>query len=190
MSTKAGLAALMCAAAFADCSGSDGRLPLIARGDAVRIIATGGSACPATFAQSDFDDSSWQKVTLPMASVPAGGVCMRAAFDATQATTNIVGSQSLCRLRTRRCLNAGKPLGADVKNGGGLDWSTDDDDFPRCRRTAGRAEPLLHARSQAVPVAVQAKHNVLALQIPETPAAGRHSAVLSATTVSADTSYR
>ena len=58
-----------------------GKLPLIARGDAVRVTAPSGDVCPQSFGHGDFDDSTWDKVTLPMASVPAGGVCLRADFD-------------------------------------------------------------------------------------------------------------
>src|SRR4051794_35771253 len=188
MSTKAGLAACVCAATFASCSGSDGRLPLIARGDAVRIISTGGG-CPSAFAQSDFDDSSWQKVTLPMASVPPGGVCMRAIFDAAS------GDSGNGRYRwltitlstpTRAVLNAGKPLGADVHNGGGLDWTTDDDEPDPTPHPPGVATRVYTLDLKLFPSLLQAKNNVLALQIPETNDAVDIEAVLVRDEVTAD----
>ncbi|HEX6835375.1 MAG TPA: hypothetical protein VF334_02325, partial [Polyangia bacterium] len=123
------MAALLCAGAFVSCSGFDGKLPLIARGDAVRITAPGAGGCPQTFGQSGFDDSGWQKVTLPMSSVPAGGVCLRADFDVAGGTDRYRWLTITLSTRTRALLNSGKPLGNDVQDGGGLDWSTDSDDL-------------------------------------------------------------
>jgi len=185
MSTKAGLAALGCAVAFASCGGNDGRLPLIAEGDAVRIITSSGG-CPSTFGQSDFDDSSWQKITLPMPSVPTGGVCMRAAFDAGATIDRYRWLTITLSTPTRAVLNAGKPLGADVRTGGGLDWSTDDGDPELAPHIPGVPSRVYTLDLKLFPSLLQAKNNVLALQIPATSAPVDINAVLMRDDVSAD----
>ena len=167
VSTNARLAALMCVAAFAHCSGSDGQLPLIARGDAVRITAPGAGGCPMAFGSSAFDDSSWQKVTLPMASVPAGGVCLRADFDVAGPVERYRWLTITLSTRTRALLNAGKPLGNDVQDGGGLDWTTDSDELELDARPPAPTR-VYTLDLKLFPSLLQAHGNVLALQIPET----------------------
>jgi len=186
MSTKAGLAALGCAAAFASCGGNDGRFALIAQGDAVRIISSTAGDCPSTFGQSDFDDSTWQKVTLPLPSVTTGGVCMRAAFDAGTDIDRYRWLTITLSTPTRAVLNAGKPLGADVKAGGGLDWSTDEDDPERAPPVPGVPSRIYTLDLKLFPSLLQAKNNVLALQIPATNEAVDINAVLLRDDVSAD----
>ena len=169
MSTNARLAALLCAAAFAGCGGSDGQLPLIARGDAVRIIAAAGGACPQAFGQGDFDDSAWQQVKLPMTSVPTGGVCLRADFDVAGAIDRYRWLAITLSTRTRALLNIGKPLDSDVRSGGGIDWSTDQDDLgldlPSSSAPPSRRYTL---DLKLFPSLLQQKNNVLALEIPQT----------------------
>lgn len=167
MSTNARVAALLWAAAFASCSGSDGKLPLIARGDAVRITAPGAGGCPQTFGQSGFDDSGWQTVTLPMSSVPAGGVCLRADFNVAGAIDRYRWLTITLSTRTRALLNAGKPLGNDVQVGGGLDWSTDADDLELDARPPV-PNRIYTLDLKLFPSLLQPTGNVLALQIPET----------------------
>ena len=185
MSTNARLAALLCAAAFASCGGSDGKLPLIARGDAVRIVPAAAGACPQAFGDGDFDDTAWQKVTLPMASVPSGGVCLRADFDVPDAIDRYRWLTITLSTRTRALLNVGKPLDNDVRSGGGIDWSTDQDDLPQA------AQPSAPLRMYTLdlklfPSLLQQKNNVLALEIPQTSDPVDIQAVLVRDEVSAD----
>ncbi len=160
------LVALMGAAVCTSCGASDGVLPLIARGDAVRIIASGGGDCPQRFGDGDFDDSGWQRATLPMASVPTGGVCLRAAFDVGPNVSRYRWLTITLSTRSHALLNAGKPLAGDVQNGGGLDWSTDDDELPAARPSPENRTYTLDLR--LFPSLLSAQRNVLALQIPET----------------------
>jgi hypothetical protein len=166
-SAIAKLAVLLCAAAFAQCGSSDGVLPLIARGDAVRIVATGdGAGCPANWGASDFDDSGWQKVTLPMASVPAGGVCLRASFDVGSSLSSYRWLHITLSSRGRAQLNVGKPITGGAVQLGGLDWTTDDEALP------GTSSSTVQSKSYTLdlrlfPSLLQAQRNVLALQIPE-----------------------
>jgi hypothetical protein len=161
------LAVLLSAAAFAQCGSSDGVLPLIARGDAVRIVPSAdGSGCPENWGASDFDDSGWQKVTLPMASVPAGGVCLRAQFDVGSSLPRYRWLHITLSSRSRAQLNVGKPVTGGAVQLGGLDWTTDDDD-------PTMPAPVARSRSYTLdlrlfPSLLQAQRNVLALQIPET----------------------
>ncbi|MCU1278149.1 MAG: metallophosphoesterase [bacterium] len=159
-------AVLLCAAAFAQCGSSDGVLPLIARGDAVRIVAAGdGNGCPQNWGAGDFDDSGWQKVTLPMASVPTGGVCLRAAFDIGASLPRYRWLHITLSSRSRARLNVGKPITGDVQPAG-LDWSTDDDTPPAAAPSAANRSYTLDLR--LFPSLLQAQRNVLALEIPET----------------------
>ncbi len=185
MSTNAGLAALLCVTAFANCSSSDGQLPLITRGDAVRVVASDGGACPQAFGQSDFDDSGWQKVMLPMSSVPAGGVCLRADFDVADAVANYRWLTFTLSTRTHALLNAGKPLGSDVRDGGGLEWSTDSDDLELDAAPAPTSR-VYTLDLKLFPSLLQQRGNVLALQIPATSDPVDIQAVLVRDRVSAD----
>jgi len=176
---------MVCAAAFARCGGSDGKLPLIARGDAVRVTAPSGDACPQAFGQSNFDDSAWDKVTLPMASVPAGGVCLRADFDVADIVDKYRWFTITLSTRTRALLNVGKPLGSDVRDGGGLDWSTDSDDLALDVATPPTTR-VYTLDLKLFPSLLQQKNNVLALQIPQTGDPVDIAAVLVADDVAAD----
>jgi hypothetical protein len=161
------LAALTIATSFAQCGSSDGVLPLIARGDAVRIIsADSGGACPQGWGTSDFDDRAWQKVTLPMASVPAGGVCLRAEFDVGSSLPRYRWLHITLSFRSRAQLNVGKPITDSNEQPGGIDWSTEDGDLAMLAPSvANRTYTLdLHL----FPSLLQAQRNVLALEIPET----------------------
>ena len=162
-------------------------MPLIARGDAVRVLPAGGIACPETFGAADFDDSGWQKETLPMASVQTGGVCLRAAFDVGADISQYRWLTINLSTKTRALLNAGKPLGNDVENGGGIDWSTDDDDLQGVSPSTTPAQSRYYTLDlRLFPSLLQAQRNVLALQIPETPAPVDISAVLQRDNVTAD----
>lgn len=142
-------------------------LPLIERGDAVRVVSASDGACPQAFGQSDFDDSAWTQVKLPMASVPAGGACVRVDFDVADTVDKYRWFTITLSSRTRALLNIGKPLGSDVRDGGGIDWQTDADDLvsdvppPATNRVYTLDLKLF-------PSLLQQKNNVLALQIPQT----------------------
>ena len=185
-SAMVGLAAVGFVATVAGCNGSDGLMPLIERGDAVRVFASGGGECPATFGAADFDDSGWQQVMLPMASVPAGGVCLRAAFDVGADLSRYRWLSIALSTRTRALLNAGKPLGNDIQTGGGIDWSTDDDDLPAAAAQKPSENRFFTLDLRLFPSLLQPQRNVLALQIPETPSPVDISAVLQRDTVTAD----
>ncbi len=181
----AGLVVVGLAAATAGCNGNDGMLvPVIARGDAVRILSSATGDCPAAFGDANFDDSGWQRVELPMASVPAGGVCLRAAFNIGDDISRYRWLNITLSTRTRALLNAGKPLDDDV-SGGGLDWSTDDDDLP------ASTEPATQDRTYTLdlrlfPSLLQPEQNVLALEIPATTSPVDISAALQRDDVAAD----
>lgn len=175
----------MCVATFAQCSGSDGKLPLIARGDAVRITAPGSGGCPQAFGQSGFDDSAWQMATLPMASVPTGGVCLRADFDVAGALDEYRWLTITLSGRTRALLNVGKPLGNDVRDGGGIDWSTDADELALAARPPAPLR-IYTLDLKLFPSLLQQEGNVLALQIPESPGPVDVQAVLVRDRVSGD----
>ncbi|MGZ3425109.1 MAG: metallophosphoesterase family protein [Polyangia bacterium] len=141
-------------------------LPLIARGDAVRIVSTSdGSSCPEDWGATDFDDSGWQKVTLPMASVPTGGVCLRAQFDVGSSLSRYRWLHITLSSRSRAQLNVGKPITGGAVQLGGLDWSTDDDDTLSAQAAPPTRTYTLDLR--LFPSLLQAQRNVLALQIPE-----------------------
>src|SRR6185312_10517650 len=172
-------------ATVAGCSGSDGLVPLIASGDAVRVLASGNVACPSAFGDAAFDDSGWQKVVLPMASVPRGGVCLRASFDVGTDVSRYRWLTITLSGRTRALLNAGKPLGDDIQAGGGIDWSTDDGDLPASYQPQQQSR-FYTLDLRLFPSLLQTHHNVLALQIPETPTPVDISAVLQRDDVTAD----
>ena len=178
------LAAIGLATAAFGCNSNDGVMPLIARGDAVRVLATPNGDCPASFGDSNFDDSTWTKVDLPMASVPTGGMCLRAAFNVGEDVSRYRWLNITLSTRTRVLLNEGKPLDQNVA-GGGLDWSTDDDDLP------ASSQPQQQNRYYTLdlrlfPSLLQPERNVLALELPETPTPVDISATLQRDDVSAD----
>ncbi|MCU1281441.1 MAG: metallophosphoesterase, partial [bacterium] len=127
--------------------------------------ADGGGSCPQGWGASDFDDSGWQKMTLPMASVPTGGVCLRAQFDVGSSLARYRWLHITLSSRSRAQLNFGKPLSNGVDQQGGLDWSTDDDDPTLTTPVAANRSYTLDLR--LFPSLLQAQRNVLALEIAE-----------------------
>ncbi|MDB4970661.1 MAG: metallophosphoesterase [Myxococcales bacterium] len=163
-STIDGLLALAVAATFAHCGQSD-VLPLIARGDAVRVIGSGDADCPTGWGERDFDDTAWQSAKLPIAAVPEGGVCLRKQFDISAALGRYRWLTIRLSSHSRARLNSGKPITSDQERGG-IDWSTEDDAATPAPRPIATREYTLDLR--LFPTLLQPHANVLALQVPQT----------------------
>ncbi|HEY2746374.1 MAG TPA: metallophosphoesterase [Polyangia bacterium] len=159
-------------------------VPLIARGDAVRVLSSVNGDCPAAFGDANFDDSAWKKVDLPMPSVPTGGLCLRASFNIGDDIAQYRWLTITLSTPTRALLNAGKPLDDNVA-GGGLDWSTDDDDLPASTPPA-QQNRYYTLDLRLFPSLLQPERNVLALEIPATNSPVDISAVLQRDDVAAE----
>jgi hypothetical protein len=165
------LGATVCAAALAAaCSADQQTLPLIVAGDTVRTapsVAAAGNAsdgCPDGWSGPAFDDHTWTRLTLPIASVAGSGVCLRKKFDIAAPLERYRWLTIRLSSRSRAQLNPGRPV-TSAEERGGIDWNTDDDDRPTTPDTPTR-EYALDLR--LFPTLLQASDNVLALQVPET----------------------
>lgn len=156
------LAAVGLVATFAHCGASEDVLPLIARGDAVRVL--GATDCPAGWGDTAFDDSAWTVEKLPIASVPDGGVCLRAEFDVGAALTKYRWLTIRLSSKTRARLNAGKAITSDQERGG-LDWTADDDPEAPPQPSPVKQYTL---DLRLFPSLLSPARNVLALQVPAT----------------------
>lgn len=157
---RVGLAACA-AAAFAHCHSEGAFLPLIARGDAVRVLGGGAAVCPSGWDAPDFDDSAWALARLPIASIPTGGVCLRKEFDVGPNLWRYRWLTIRLSSRWRARLNPGKPLSTGDEDQG-LDWSADDE--PPTQATPDRVYTL---DLRLFPTLLQPARNVLALQVAE-----------------------
>lgn len=158
------LAVVVVVATFAHCGTSD-TLPLIARGDSVRVVGSGDADCPSGWGERGFDDSTWQSARLPIEAVPEGGVCLRKQFDISGSLANYRWLTIRVSSHSRARLNAGKSITSDQERGG-LDWSTEEDPAAPAPRPIPTREYTLDLR--LFPTLLQPHANVLALQVPQT----------------------
>jgi hypothetical protein len=138
-------------------------LPLIARGDAVRVLDV--TDCPTGWGDAAFDDSGWSVAKLPIAAVPDGGACLRAQFDVHATLERYRWLTITLSSKTRARLNAGKAITSDQERGG-LDWTAADDVADPTPQPAPTRQYTLDLR--LFPTLLSPSRNVLALQVPAT----------------------
>jgi hypothetical protein len=158
------LGAIVCGLASAHCSSSDAPLPLIVRGDAVRILPIGVGGCPSGWGAGDFDDHRWTVARLPIGWIPKSGVCLRKQFDVPADLAKYRWLTIRLSSRARAQLNGGRPISSAVEQGGGLGWSTDDE---AAAQASPRRDYVIDLR--LFPELLHPTGNVLALQVAATP---------------------